>query len=247
MINSHIGQNAWAQWKFSPWLGMEHVTDAFLADSRFFHFNPDSSHIDIWHPQKGALDLPVESTPIQFNTTGWNGTPSYIASCGFRQDSFAASIGGSDGAFSLAFEFSPTTTPTNSVLFWANAGTSSVKAHTLRFNGTSSNLEVVRGDGTTTKTGSVIPMTTGSKYVLIHVFDGTKLLTRVNGTTVDSLTDLDVGPIAMTHWALSEAFTTGTSNGSTSALRTLLLGNGFAWSSNEIAVIESALRNSAGV
>lgn len=249
MINPNIGQYAWSHWKFAPWLGMADVTNAYLADSQFFHFNPDSAHIDIWHPQKGSVDLPVESTPIQFNTTGWNGTPSYLAGMGFRQDAFASLLAGSDAPFSMAFEISPIITPANSVLFWANAGTSSVKAHTLRFTGANGNIQVVRGDGTVTKTGLVVPMVTSSRNVLIHVFTGTRLLTRINGVTVDDLatSDMDVGPIAMTHWALSEAVTTGISNGSTVAIRTLLLGNGVAWSNADIAIIESALRTSAGV
>lgn len=246
MINSHIGQNAWAQWKFSPWLGMDHVTDAYLADTRLFHFGVDSSHVDIWHPQKGSTDLPVESTQMQFNNTGWNGTPSYLSGMQFRQDALALPIAGSDAPFSMAFEIQPVTTPANSMLFWANAGTNNTKFHALQFNGTNANLRVVRGDGTITKTGSVVPMVTNSRNVLVHVFTGTTILTRINGAVVDNFADLDVGPIAMTHWALSEAFTTGISSVSSVGIRTLLLGNGFAWSPTEIAIIESALRTSAG-
>lgn len=247
MFNRHIGQCAWSKWKFSPWLGMVDVTDAYIADANFFHFGVDSAHIDIWHPQKGTTDLPVESTQLQFNTSGWNGSASYISGMRFRQDAFAALLTGSDVPFSMAFEIQPSVTAANSLLFAANAGTNGSKIHCLRFTGANANLQVLRGDGTILKTGLTIPMLTNTLNVLVHVFNGTKLTTRVNGVPVDVLTDMDVGPIAMTHWALSEGVTTGISNVSTVATRTLLLGNGVAWSPADVAIIESALRSSAGV
>lgn len=246
MINRHVGVNQWASWKQFPWLGMVNVTDAYVADAQYLHFS-DASHIDIVHPQKGSTDLVVQSVSTQFNASGWNGSASYLGGCNFRADSFAADIAGSDKPFSMAWEFRPITCPTSSALFWANEGTSGTKFHALLYNGTNGNVRVVRDDGTTSKSGAVAAMGLNTRNVLIQTFSGTSVTTRLNGSVIETAADLDVGPIAFTHWAMSEAVTTGISNVSVSEFRAFLYGNGKVWSPTEIAIIESAMRNSAGV
>lgn len=246
MISRFVGRTSWAQWRREPWLGMASVTDVYIADAAHFHFT-DPNHIDIWHPQKGSTDLVIQSATLQFNASGWNGSASYLGGCQLRGDAFAADIAGSDKPFSMAWEFRPVTCPANSILFWANEGTSNVKYHALVFNGTNGNLFVQRNDGTTSKSGAVAAMALGSPNVLIQTFTGTSVSTRLNGTQVDTLADLNVGPLAFSHWALSEAFTTGPSNVALVEVRKIIYGNGTVFSSTDIAIIESALRASAGV
>lgn len=240
-----VGKNAWSSWRQYPWLGMSRVTDAFVADAAYFHFT-DANHIDIWHPQKGSRDLTVDGTAAQFNTSGWNGTPSYLSTSRFRFDAFSADITGTDLPFSFAMEFLPSAIDPTDFLFYANAGTDATKVHRIVFNGTGANFAVSRGDGTTTKTGSTATCSLSNRHVLVHVFDGQNLSTWLDGTQIDNAADLNVNAIAFTHCALSEAFTTGASNIANCAMRSFIWGP-YAWTPTEVAAIRSAMRASSGV
>lgn len=248
MINRHVGVNQWASWKQFPWLGMANVTDAWLADSQYLHFT-DASHIDIWHPQKGTTDLVVPTVSTQFNASGWaGGSASFLAGIEFRQDSIAGALAGINVPFSLALEMQVATAPTNSMLLWMNEGTSSTKLHKMQFNGTNANFAVTRSDGTTTRAGSTIALALNTPAVFVAVFDGAKLTTRLNGVVKDAAITFDTPlSVGFSHYVLSAGFTTGYFGTSAVAARTKLEGIGKAWSLTEILIIESALRNSAGV
>lgn len=247
MIHRNAGALAWSFWKRNQIIGLDSVTDLYVADASQFHFSPDSSHVDIWHPLKGEIDLVKESVSNQFSPLGWAGGQDALATMTWRGDQFAALLAGAV-PFSIAFEFEPTTCPTNSMLLWMNAGTSNTKAHFLQYTGTGANLRVFRNDGVNPIKAlpTTVPIVLNTLNVLVHTFDGRRGRTRINGTEIDSAGDLNVNSIAFTNFALSEAFTTGVSNASTNAGRSVAIGVGFTWQS-EIPIIEAQMLTSAGL
>lgn len=248
MIHRNAGALAWSFWKRNQILGLDSVTDLYIADDSQFRFNPDSAHVDIWHPLKGEIDLIKDvSGSNQFNPTGWAGGQSSLSTMSWRADTFASLLAGAV-PFSIAFEFEPTVCATNSVLFWLSAGTSSTKAHAFRYTGTAADLQVIRGDGVnpTKALLTTVPVVLSTRNVFIHTFDGRKGRTRINGADVDVAGDLNVNPVAFTNFTISEAFTTGVSNGSTNSARSVAIGVGFTWT-DEIPIIEAQMLTSAGL
>lgn len=258
LVNRNVGQNAWAAWKRNALLGLGVVTDLYIADNAFFNFNPDSSHADIWRPIKSSIpgaQLTVQSTPMQYNSSGWPGGQSYLSGMTWRGDMYAAALAGSV-PFSIGFEFSPTICPPSSMVFWMNAGTSNTKAHFIQYVGAGAQARVSRGDGATTKTlPTNIPMSLGPIHVVVHTYDGVLGRTWLDGVEIDQAPgdpttkagDLFVGPISFTHFALSQAFTTGVSLSSQNACRSIPMGIGVEWNDGEVAQVNAQLTSSGGL
>lgn len=247
MIHRNAGALAWSFWKRNQIIGLDSVTDLYVADASQFHFSPDSSHVDIWHPLKGEIDLVKESVSNQFSPLGWAGGQSALSTMVWRGNAFAALLAGTT-PFSIAFEFEPLTCPANSILFWLNAGTSNAKDHCVQYTGTGGNLRVFRQDGVNPIKflPTTVPLTLSTRNVFIHTFDGRRGRTRINGADVDVSGDMNVNPVPFTNFALSEAFTTGVSDTSINALRSFAIGVGFTWQ-DEIPIIEAQMLTSAGL
>lgn len=231
--------------------GLEGVTELWIADAAFFNFNPDSAHVDTWNPAKGSHSFVREGTSVnQYNASGWGAGQSYTSTALWRCDAIATALAGSV-PWAVAFEISPTLCAANSMLLWLNAGTSSRASHQIRYTGTSADFQCVRDDGTTTKTlPTTVPMSLSARHVVMHIFDGVHGWSLVDGAYVDAGGDMFVGPISFTHFAISEAFTTAPSNGSTTACRTIAMGIGAAavaaWL-DEVPLINTQMKSSAGI
>lgn len=253
-FNAHrnAGPNAWAFWKRNGLLGLAGVTDLWIADATSFHFSPDSAHVDLWLPSKGSHTWAKDPSAAsnQYNASGWPNGQSYLGACLWRCDAIATALAGSV-PFAIAYEFEPTLCPLNSVLFWLNAGTSSRASHALRYTGTAGNMQCLRDDGTTTKLlPSTVPITLSAQHVVMHIFDGVRGWSLIDGAYVDAGGDMFVGPISFTHCLISAAFTTALSNGSTNQCRTIAMGIGASavasWL-DEVPLINTQMKSSAGI
>lgn len=180
-----------------PWITDPNITAAWDATHSSCSFTTDPAILN-WLPSKGsAVPNTVNTLTWQPGFAGATATSSvrFGASARLSINSLAAGVSGIAKPWTMIFSGQMQSIPSGGQWFIGGFGHSTTTSVVIGLfgNASSNNVQFVRWTNAATFVVSTAMNIGTSKFVVIGRYDGTNIMTRLNGATVDTALPFSVG------------------------------------------------------